>query len=116
MIQYSSPTETGIIDNAFGRTYCASRSITGGIDNPGLNTAILRPDALLTFPQTTIKAYYGNRDGSIAPPMGRYFLRQLVNGYTETIITQPAGHGHNQVPEDAGTNINADLAAAVFLH
>ena len=55
------------VDAFYGsRTYMTSKTMSGGIDNP-MKDSILRGDAVLHYPRTTIKAYFGDRDDSGHP-------------------------------------------------
>lgn len=115
-ITYSA-SEQNIITNSYtGRTYASAVSISGGIDNPGTRDSILRADAELNFPNTTMVFVFGDGDSTAACPLGRHFATQVKSAYTENITT--GGVTHSQVPNSTSgmAFINSALAAASFRH
>ena len=116
VIQYASG-EWPIIEVAYSsRTYIRDLSCRGGIDNPGERDSILRVDSDLTYPETDMRAVYGDADDTAACPLGRYFVTQVSSTVTENITT--GGVDHNGVPGSAsgGGYIDAALAAATYNH
>ena len=106
-------------DGAGGGTYSAfqAKSCFGGVDNVcGGRDDILRGDAVLYYPRTEMHFLYGTRDFSSGPQLGGVYARALKSARTEHTITQPEGNGHGQVPDDAGSVIDALFAAATFRH
>ena len=105
------------IDTSFGtRTYSTVKSVSGGIDNPGYASSLRRVDGIYNYRRTKIITYYGDQDNSSAVPAGRNFMSLVGSFKVENVIDQTGGDGHAEVPDNAASLIDADLAAAVYLH
>ena len=115
VIDYTG-AEQAIHDGSYGRTYFASKSACGGVDNPASRDSILRADAALDYQQTSMRFVYGDADVSVATPLGRHFRSRVLSTVTETITT--GGVTHNQVPNSASgmSLIDAAITAATFRH
>lgn len=109
--------EKNIIDASYGRTYCADKSITGGIDNPGVRDSILRVDTLLAWPQTDVTFVFGDGDVYASCPLGRHFKNQVSAKSVASNVTT-GGVLHGLVPNSTSgmALIDAAVAAATFNH